>query len=75
MDVGESPIGETKEYCAALEVPGTMALCQRKKTAMRQIEGGNKGTGFAVPLCEVHSQMFDTDPASIEVAIQGVPPK
>lgn len=75
MDVGESPIGETKEYCAALEVPGTMALCQRKKTTMRQIEGGNRGVGFSVPICDHHAAMFDTDPASIEVSIQGVPPQ
>jgi len=75
MDVGESPVNETNEFCAALLVRGTMALCPKPKTTTRLMEGGNRGTGFSVPLCEEHGLMFDTAPDSFEVAIQGVPLK
>lgn len=75
MDVGESPVGQTNEFCAALLVPGTMALCPRPKTTNRVLEGGNRGVGFSIPLCDECALKFDKDPSSIEVAIQGVPSK
>lgn len=75
MDVGESPEGETNEFCAALLVRGTMALCTNPKATTRVMEGGNRGTGFSVPLCLEHGKQWDTAPDSFEVSIQGVPHK
>lgn len=94
MDVGESPINESEEYCGAIRIPGTALLCEEPVMMVeglitgpdgkqvpgmvrvtRMIEGGNKGVGFAVPLCEKHNRMWAKDPSSIEIAIPPSPKK
>ena len=69
LDVGESPPGETDEYCSATLAPGTMSLCQSRAVAKRLLHGGNRGTGLNIPLCEYHLNLWETQPGSFEVAI------
>lgn len=75
MDVGESPINESEEFCGALRFPGTMSLCEEPSIGSRLLEGGNRGTGFNVPLCEKHMKMWDKDPSSLDISIPPSPVK
>lgn len=69
LDVGESPAGETDEYCSATLAPGTMSLCQNRAVAKRLLHGGNRGAGLNIPLCEYHLNLWETQPGSFEIAI------
>lgn len=79
LDVGESPEGESAVLCAAT-IPGTMSICTfpammkegpdgKMVPVTIQIEGGNRGSGFNVPMCSGHLEQFRKNPASIEFAI------
>ena len=80
MDVGESPIGESDVFCCAVLVPGTISMCMtpaatellpdgKVRVKTKLLEGGNKGMGVNVPLCDRHYQMWEKDPSSFEVMI------
>lgn len=85
MDVGESPVDESQAMCTATLAIGTMSLCMEPAATMerpdgkiivvtRLLEGGNKGGGTYIPLCERHVKMWDKNPGSFEVAIPPTKP-